>query len=469
MTRYRCLNLTKIDRVRHFASCSFGVVIATVVLASPAAAQRSAGPYAGILGGVDDATARQTLTVRGSASGVWDDIIADSTGDPDFDRRFLRSGLGGGASGSVSHALRSRRLDWQSSANSAFRLYGSDDSARAVTFGAGSAVNAGLSSRVAFSSSANIAYSPYYRFGPALDDRLAVGGEFGGGFGVATAAERNLSADGTAGVTVRLSRRNTIDVDGHARRYDFLDQPDNSVTWIGGGAVYRRSLTSTLGVHGGFAREEARYDVAQAPNLTDDTLENLTNDTIDIGVDYGDTLEFTRRTSLSFSTSTAAIRWRDETHWRLEGSATLTRAFSRTMIGLLEFARDTEFTPGFREPLLTNTFTGGLSDQIGRRTSWSASAGYSRGSVGFDSNDGRGYDAYNAGGRLTLAVTRNLGLFTDYTYYRYEVPAGATVFTFLPKFSRQSVSVGLSVWKPVINDTRPPRESGDARYPRRTR
>ena len=449
--------------MHRFVSRSFGVGIVSLALAAPAVAQQSAGPYSGILGSTENATARHTLTLRGSASGVWDDIVSEGTGDPELDRRFLRSGFGGGASGSLMHAFRSRRVDWQSSANGAFRLYGSGDDARAATIAAGSGVNAGLSSRLAFSGTANVTYSPYYRFGPSLDDRFATGGEFGGGFGLATAAERNVSLEGMAGITLRLSRRDTIDVDANARRYDFLDQPQNTVSWYGGGALYRHSLTSAVALHAGFTREEARYDLADSPHLT--------NDRIDIGVDYGDTLEFSRRTALSFSTSTSAIRWLDETHWRLEGTATLTRAFSRTMVGLLEFARDTQFTPGFREPLLTNTFSGGLSDQIGRRASWSAGAGYSRGSVGFDSDSGdsRGYDAYNAGGRLTVALTRNLGVFSDYTYYRYEVPSGSTVFTFLPKFSRQSVSVGLSVWKPVINDTRPPRESSDARFPRRNR
>jgi hypothetical protein len=249
---------------------------------------------------------------------------------------------------------------------------------------------------------------------------------------------------------VRLSRRDTLEMSGDLRHWNFLDQPDGTVTSYGARARYRHSLTSAMGIYGGFGREEARYELPGASNLTSDTIE--------AGVDYGDTLEFSRRTALSFSFSTSAIRWTDETHFRVNGSAALTRAFGRSGSGLIQYQRAFEPAGGFREPLLTDTFSGGFSNQVGRDMSWSVNAGYVRGNVGFDGGSRR-FDVYDAGGRVTRALMRNLGIFGSYTYYRYEVPAGATVFTFLPKFSRQSVSVGLTLWAPIINDTRPPRES----------
>ena len=122
----------------------------------------------------------------------------------------------------------------------------------------------------------------------------------------------------------------------------------------------------------------------------------------------------------------------------------------------MHYGRDTQFEPGFREPLLSDTVTGSVSNQLGRQTSWSASLGYTRGTIGFVSGPGTHYNTTTAGGRLTRGLTSNLGVFGDYSYYRYDVPAGATVFTSLPKFSRQSVSVGLTVWVPLISDKRAP-------------
>jgi hypothetical protein len=259
-----------------------------------------------------------------------------------------------------------------------------------------------------------------------------------------------VSTEGRAAVNVRLSRRDTFEAELNARHADFLDQQESSVTSYGGHARYRHSLTSALGVYAGYGREEGRYNFANASNLTSNTF--------DLGIDYGDTLEFSRRTALSFSFSTSAVRWEDDTHYRVNGSAALTRAFGRTGSGVLQYQRTTETLPGFRDPLLSDTVSGAFSNQLGRNGSWSVNAGYVRGDIGFGA-ESRRYNVYDVGGRVTRALTRYLGVFGDYTYYRYEVPSGATVFTFLPKFSRQSVSAGLTLWAPLINDARPPRET----------
>ena len=133
------------------------------------------------------------------------------------------------------------------------------------------------------------------------------------------------------------------------------------------------------------------------------------------------------------------------------------RGFGRSGSAAVSYTRDTTFDAGFREPLLRDQVSGGVSNQFGRRLNWTAQAGYARGVIGFESTGH--YNSYNAGTGLNIAVTRRVGLFTDYSYYRYDVPVGATVFTSLDKFSRQSVTVGLSLWAPLIADKRSPRDS----------
>lgn len=431
--------------------CPIGLVL-SLVLAAPASAQRAAGPNEGVLGTTENADARHTLTFRGSLFGAWDDMLTEDSSensDAEVDRRFLREGLAGGLQGGLRHARRSRRTDWSSSVESALRLYGADDDAIAATLSGRTALTSNLNSRVGLALSGGWSYSPYYEIAPSYGTQAESVGSFGGGFNVATAAERNISTDGSAGITVRLSQRDTFEVSGDARHWNFLDQPDSTVTSYGARARYRHSLSRALGIYGGYGREQGLYQFSDAGDLTTDSF--------DAGVDYGETLEFTRRTALSFSFSTSAIRWEDDTHYRVNGSATLTRSFGRTGSGLLQYQRSVEPAGGFREPLLTDTFSGGVSDQIGRNASWSVNAGYVRGEVGFD-DVSRRYDVFDAGGRVTRAVTRHLGIFGAYSYYRYDVPAETTVFTFLPKFSRQSLSMGLTVWAPLINDTRPPRD-----------
>jgi hypothetical protein len=435
--------------VTRFVCHSFGVALLSLALAAPASAQRTAGPNSGVLGTNDEGNVRETLTFRASLFGAWDDILSE-TDDPDVDRRFLRSGFAGGANARLSHARRTTRTQWLSSADSSLRLYGSDSEDIAATFLGRSGLNSELNSRLTLSLSGGWMYSPYYELSPSYGSQFQNIGAFGGGFGLATAAERNWSADGRAGLNVRLSRRDTIELDVNGRRWEFLDQDESSVSFYGAHGRYRHSLTRAIGVYAGFGREEARYKLPGSRPAT--------SDVIDVGIDYGDTLEFTRRTALSFGFSTSAVRWEEDTHYRVNGAATLTRAIGRTGSGLLQYRRATEYAGGFREPLLTDTISGGFSEQIGRDTSWSVNVGYVRGEIGFESASRR-FDIYDVGARLTRALTRNLGVFGDYTFYRYEVPSDATVFAFLPKFSRQSFSLGLTLWAPLVNDTRPPREA----------
>lgn len=415
-------------------------------LVTPVAAQRTAGPYSGVLGAEPEDNARHTLEFRGSGYGVWEDVT-DNAEAAAPDNRFLRSGFGLGADAGLTHARRSQRLQWQSWVDSVFRIYGAGDDGAAATFSGRSTVSSTLNSRVTVSGSGSWSYSPYFELAPEFGTDFQSVGSFGGGFGVATAAERNILAEGRGGVSVRLSRRDTFDVDVFGRNHDFLDQPSSSVTSFGGGGMFRHQLTRSLGLHAGFGREEARYAYEDGRNVV--------SDRIDVGVDYGDTLEFAERTALSFGFSTSMVRWDDDTHFRLNGSATLSRAFGRTGSAMVQYNRDTEFNPAFVEPLLTDTISGGFSDQIGRRTSWTANAAYVHGDIGFGSAAGD-FNAYNAGGRITTALTRHFGIFGDYSYYRYSVPPGSTVLTSIPRFTRQSFSVGLTVWAPLVQDTRAP-------------
>jgi hypothetical protein len=424
------------------------LAIALTAWAPSADAQRAAGPYAGVLNAAGDAEATHTLDLRGSLFGAWDDTLTSSD-DEAVDQRFLRSGTAAGASGSLAHARRSSRIQWVSSVASSMRMYDTTRDATAATFSGQTALTGTVSRRVSLSGSGGLSYSPYYDFGPGLDGRLSNVGAFGGGFGVATAAERNVAATAGAGMNVRLSSRNTFDVNGNLRRHEFLDQDENSFDSWGVLGQFRHQISRGLAFHAGYGREYGRYVGGDR---------DVASDIIDVGVDYGDTLTFARRTALSFRTSTAAIRWADDTHYRINGNAALTRGFGRSGSVQLSYDRSTEFDAAFREPILRDQVSAGVNNQLGRRTSWSAQIGYMRGNIGFDSAAGD-VDSYNAGGSVSVAVNRRIGLFTDYSFYRYEVPAGSTVFTSLQKFSRQSVTAGLTLWVPLISE----RSSSDSR------
>jgi hypothetical protein len=431
-------------------------VIVLVVSAAPALAQRQSGPFGGLLGGDTTANSRNGLTVEGSLFGAWDDILTDvppgaavpgSSGDAPVDDRFLRSGGGAGATAGLSHVRRTQRTEWGSSASTSMRLYGGDNSDIAATFAASTGGSRALGRRASLTASAGWAYAPYYSFAPGAELGLNGPSQDDIGFALATAAERNTSSSGSLGVGITLSPKDSLSVGASGSRYDFLDREQDAVMSWGGSASYSRELTRKLKFGAGIGHYDTQYHAVGAPPVASFSYT--------LGLDYADALNlaFSRRTSVSFSTSSSVVNWKDNTYFRVNGSASLTRVLNRTSVASLQYSRSTDFDAGFRAPLLSDTVSGGVSTQFGRRMSLSGHASVMRGSIGFDDEAGT-VKSYTAGAGVTVAMTRRLGLTGGYTISRYEVPAGAPAVPFLPALSRQSVTGGLSVWLPLINDTR---------------
>jgi hypothetical protein len=100
---------------------------------------------------------------------------------------------------------------------------------------------------------------------------------------------------------------------------------------------------------------------------------------------------------------------------------------------------------------LNDSVNAGVSGLLSLRTKWSAGASYTSGAIGFG---GAGYSDYSASSRLDFALIRNLGLYGQYAYYAYTIPAGSSTIDMLSNLSRHTVLAGLSLWIPMINDVR---------------
>ena len=179
------------------------------------------------------------------------------------------------------------------------------------------------------------------------------------------------------------------------------------------------------------------------------------NETIDAGVDYGDTLSFARRTALSFTTSTprpTAPR-RDALPPERLGAAH--RGFERTWAPESATTATREFRIGFSAPLLSDSIDAGLAGQFSWRARLSTVVGYTNGR-----SDSARIDSIRirATSRLDFALNRMLALFGQYGHYHYEVPPGSSTLDFVPQFSRQTVVIGLSAYLPLVREVRAPKE-----------
>ncbi len=411
----------------------------------PAFAQRANGPYSGLFGGQDTANQSQGLNLNLALFGAYDQNSFPPTAASDLiDPRLRESGASAGASGSLLYTVKGDRGRFTWGGGGSGQEYVASPGA-VVAYNSGTSLDLILRPTLTLNARAAAAYSPFFQFSPFQDGGGAVTGPSLSGFGFAAVAERNVIANESIGLTSNFTARSSafVSID----RYDarLLDSSENDVSSWGGRVGVHHHLTRALGLHLIYSEEQVTFAAPGTPGYL--------NSSIDAGVDYGDTLTFARRTSIAFGTSTSAVRYSGQTFYRLNGNARLSRGFGRSWSAYVGYNRDTQFLLGFRQPLLTDSASTGVGGQLSLRTRWSAAGAPHRGAIGFNGSD---FTTYSASSRLDVALTRSLGLYGQYAYYRYQIPAGSSDIDILSRLSRQTGTVGLSVWVPIINDTKRP-------------
>lgn len=440
--------------------------IVLLCAASPVWAQspRASGPFAGLFGGRGQAT--HTLDLRGSLFAVKQKVFVppEEREAAELDPRFRQDDMFGGASGSLSYSYNRR-----SPAGAGFFVNGlgavSDYSVRPdrpdFSASAGTGVSTNLTQKINFSSSAGASYSPYFAFGSsfgagAFDPSFVSAAGFDPAFGTpsfvfSAVAQRNVTVDGTVTITDNFTRRSSIGVSGSWREMHVFNGTANDVRTYFGTVNFGHRFTRTLGFHAGYTRGFNQYLGSDVPSTRSDSY--------DVGLDYGDAfaVPLGRRATLTFGSSTSVVRTRSGTHFRLNGNVGVARAIGRTWNASIGYARGMEFIAAFTEPVLTDSVVGTFGGLIAPRLQWSSSAGISRGQVGFDTTES--FTTRSATSGLTYGLFRTLGLYGQYSYYHYEVPPASTTLNLLSTLRRQVISVGLTVWVPIINNGRTARDS----------
>jgi opacity protein-like surface antigen len=254
----------------------------------------------------------------------------------------------------------------------------------------------------------------------------------------------------------RLSRRWSLSADyGYRRDFVFADEDDPGARRLDGwsqafGTALHFAVTRTLSVHGGYRVSESRFSGDERA---------FRSHSADVGIDYGDaaTVQLTRRTRLSFGGGASAYTDRiGNQRYRLNGNVDLVHDIGRTWNATLGYARGIDSSQLlFRAPVLSDSVTAALNGLLTRRLGFHAGARASHGAVGFTGDDNAFTTiAGNAG--LQAAMTQQLAVGLDYTYYQYRFgddvtrPAGL-----LGRRSSQGVHAYLSVWAPIFQRGRP--------------
>ncbi len=456
-------------------------------IASPCAGQSTqppggGNPFAGLIKGTPNEQ-RQKLDLNGSTFIAWDDnVLAQAPGgNPDgigIDPRGVRQGIANGYQGSVIYGFHTNgtRSQFNADAQGSLQQFNST-AGEDLLFESYNAVvgwRAGLTSKTWLSINGGSMYAPYYQYAPFLRATISEESPVGSDIGYAIASEWVRTDFASASLENKFSKRSSVSAGIGWDQRIMTDQPDLSVETRTARAIFNHKLTKKLGVHLGYTITESRYTAAR-PDAEPLRFHNL-----DVGLGYGDgiTISFARHYTLALNIGTSVARNGDpvsvattgkSTQFVVTGSATLSRSIGRTWATSIGYTRGTQYVIGFNEPLLTDSANAGIGGPISDRLHFSAGAGASKGQQIF-AVTGNPLTTYSASTRLTLALFKNLGLYTQASYYRYGIPDDFnTTFGFTPDLDRRSVSAGLTAWLPLIKAPRVRRTDDPTQQPQSDR
>jgi hypothetical protein len=424
-----------------------GALALAVLVPAAASAQPQRNPFADLFGRAPDRGGREYTAVQfRTATGAQ---MAQTLETNFAEALAVPEGIVGGADASLDIDYVRSRIQGIIFSRYSYQQFTREPSFGVPAVDGGFRLNIDATTRLSLQAGARYSHSPYFRLqwlAPGAGAPLLPADH------AAIFLMKNDNAEATAGVTSRYTRRSSLTAQVFARETRYDNQPQHDFSARGFRGRWRRQMSRNLAIHAGYGREELfpRLNGVTAPYV---------KELLDIGVDFAKSLEVARRTNLSFSTQTTVLREdAGPRRLRVNGSILLERYFKRSWVAQLNARRDTEFLPGFQAPVFTEHAGFSLNGNLATRLSLNIAADGGQGEVAF--YDSRKFISYNGGARLTFAMTRHLGVFTQYVYYHFQNPPDLTLLSIAPRMSRQAFSIGVQAWVPlldrekVISDTR---------------
>jgi hypothetical protein len=425
----------------------------------------SARPYSGLFGGAEPAgRQKHTLTLSGSLFAAYSTNIIPAQAADEPALPNARSLLAGGT-GSVnygrtwSHASIGAHANASQSWVEAYEELGSPWIGR-WDAGVHGAYSKSLGRRAKLSASGRVGYSPYVQFGvpnfgpgsiPSVPTDIP-------GLDYTLAHDPSIFTTGNASVSYALNAKSSLEAYYSATRQIFISSDPQNFDSVdqGAGGRYRYQFGRFVGIRAGYGYRRGSFGGPDNPPVS--------NHFIDVGADagYGRSYALTRRTTFSFTTSSGIFTsestgegqgeesFDPQTNVFVGGSADLIHAMGRSWSAATGYRRSVSYEVGFDEPVLSDTAHATLGGLITSRLNFSASAFYTKGSVGF-SGDDNGFASSSTIASLNFGITRHVASYAQWFYYHSFFEQGVDLPGYLPPtLDRQGVQVGLTAWLPVI-------------------
>ncbi|HUE86398.1 MAG TPA: hypothetical protein VMO26_10000 [Vicinamibacterales bacterium] len=421
-----------------------------LLAASPVSGQtrRPERPYRGLFASGTEA-AEQSLTANVSLAGGYDDNLRASAGS---------GGGGGGAraaagsqggvlgqlTGALAYSRQSDSFTLSASAQSGTRYYPSTEVNFIASSQAQVALTARLFSRTSLSARAGAVRQPDTFASlftgaavPTIDEMAPVD------LDTLSSFDYYLAYDGALSLQQDVGRRTKVGAIYGYRRTTGRGERGEFVHQRGGGQITHQ-LGRGLALRAGYTYGEVKHaDGARIPNHL-----------IDAGVNYNRSLSFSRRTTLSFGTGTAATHTHDRLRYSLIGDARLNHEIGRTWTAFAAYSRRVLLHESWQEPVFADAVTAGFGGLINRRWELTTTASAALGTVGVDTG-GKRFDTYQGSAALTYSLVRYMNVGLTYAYYHYEADASVVLPAGFPRaFGRQSLRATVNLWAPLYQRAR---------------
>jgi hypothetical protein len=319
-----------------------------------------------------------------------------------------------------------------------------------TTESAGFGANLKLAAHTTLTASESVMYQPFYSFAPI--SQLVNPGSAGVALPVSIGdltSNVDLGASvfdmSTVALSQGLTRRLGLSFTENYSNSLALATPDLDFSTQTQTANVTYSILRGLLAYVGYSHQDSTFGPpdARVRTASQGVIGGLT-----FGRAYA--LSLTRNTTLGFGFGATTVSDGHTSTYGLTGNAVLTRQIGRSWTASAGFYRTIAFVALFQHPVFTDTVSGSLGGLITRRLQSSSSAGWSGGSIGI-SQANSGFHTYFATTSLTYGLTRNIGLGTSYSYYRYFFGAGVQLPAGLAsRADSQTVRVFMTFWEPLF-------------------
>jgi hypothetical protein len=250
--------------------------------------------------------------------------------------------------------------------------------------------------------------------------------------------ERSWSSDSSVSLNRRWTPRQTTQV---VAAYTRSRVTDLSHTWL-------FSRTSNLAAHYGFSDSDS--------NAGDGLSTPMTNQRVDLSFGYARRLSPSRQLRVDVgggATHVSTLNTLDRSdlsYWMPSGDGSISLDIGRSWSIRANYSREVNVLQGVSLTSFASNLAGAsVSGLINSRIETSLSATYENGRSGGADTTGR-YENYSGSLQLRYAISRCCATAVNYDYYFYNFQDVVDLpSSFVPRYDRQAVRVGFTIWLPV--------------------